>query len=65
MLLEAASTDGVEKAQSAEAIDVASVFCHFEGDFDVGLSAEVIDLGRLDLCDDVDEIRAVAQVAVV
>jgi len=31
----------------------------------MGLGAEVVDFGRLDLCDDVYEVSAVTQVAIV
>ena len=41
------------------------VFSHLERDLDVRLRAEVVDLRRLHLRDDVDEVGAVAEVAVV
>lgn len=65
VLLQAAGSDGVEETQRAEAVDVASVFSHLERDFDVGLGSEVVHFGRLDLGDDVDEVGAVAEIAVV
>jgi hypothetical protein len=65
MLLKTTCTDGIEKTQSAEAIDISCIFGHFEGDFDVGLGTEIVDLGGLDLCDDVYKIGTVAQVTVV
>jgi len=60
VLLEPAGADGVEETEGPEAIDVAGVFCHLKGDLDVGLRAEVVDLGGLDLGNDIDEIGAVA-----
>jgi hypothetical protein len=65
VFLQAAGSDGVEETQGAETIDIASVFRHLEGDLDVGLGSEVVDFGGLDLGDDVDEVGAVAEVAVV
>ena len=56
---------GVQEAECTEAIHIGSIFCHFEGDFDVGLGTEVVHLGRLHLGDDVDEIGTVAEIAVV
>ena len=65
VLLEPARADRVEDAQRAQAVDVPRVLCHLERDLDVRLCAEVVDLRRLDLGDDVHEVGAVAQVAVV
>jgi hypothetical protein len=45
--------------------DAYRVFGHFERDLDVALRAEVVDLGGLDLGDDVDEVSAVGEIAVV
>ena len=60
VLFKAASANGVEQTESPECIDVPGVFSHLEGDFDVRLGAEVIDLGWLDLGNDVHEIGAIA-----
>ena len=65
VLLESTCTDGIEKAESTEAINVTGIFCHLERDLDVRLSTEVVDLSRLDLGDNVHEVGAVAQIAVV
>ena len=65
VFLQAAGSDGVEETQGAKAIDIASVLCHLEGDLDVGLGSEVVYFGGLDLGDDIDEVGAVAEVAVV
>jgi len=59
VLFEAAGTDGVEETEGAEAVDVSSVFGHFERDLDVGLGTKVVDLGGLDGGDNVDEVGAV------
>ena len=64
MLLESTRTNGIEKTKRAETVDVAGVFGHLERDLDVRLSAEVVDLSRLDLGDDVYEVCAVAQITV-
>ena len=64
-LFEAEDADGFEEAEGAEGVGVGGVLGLFEGDLDVGLCAEVVDLVGLDLLDDVDEGRRVGQVAVV
>lgn len=63
--LEPAGADGVEETEGAEAVDVGGVFCHFEGDLDVGLGTEIVDFGGLDRGDDIDEVGAVGEIAVV
>ena len=65
MLLEPARADSVEEAKRAEGIDIGSVLGHVERDFNMGLSAEIVNLRGLDLGEDVDEIGAVGEVAVV
>lgn len=65
VLLEPAGADRVEQAQRAEAVDVAGVLGHLEGDLDVRLRTEVVHLRGLHLRDDVHEIRAVRKIAVV
>lgn len=65
VFLEAASAHGVEETQSTESVDIASIFGHIEGDLDVRLCAEVVDLGWLDLRDDVHEVGAIGQIAMV
>lgn len=65
VFLEAACTDRVKKTESAQAIDIACILSHLEGDFDVRLGAQVVNLAGLNLSDDVNKIGAVAQIAVV
>ena len=65
MLLETGGTDGIEHTESAETVDITGVLGELERDLDVGLGAEVVDLGGLDLRDDVDEVGSVGQVTVV
>ena len=65
VLLEATGAHGVEQTKGTERIDVTRILRHLEGDFDVRLRAEVVNLGRLDLRDDVDEVGAIRQVSVV
>lgn len=64
-LLEAAGADGVQQAQRADSVDLGGVLGEVEGDLDVGLGAEVVDLVGADLGDDVAEVGAVGEVAVV
>ena len=64
-LLEAAGADGVQQAQRADGVDLGGVLGEVEGDLDVGLGAEVVDLVGADLGDDVAEVGAVGEVAVV
>ena len=65
LLFEAEDADGFEEAKGAEGIGVGGVLRLFEGDLDVRLCGEVVDLVGLDLLDDVDERGAVGHVAVV
>ncbi len=65
LLFEAEDADRFEQAQRAERVGVGGVLGLLEGDLDVGLRAEVVDLVGLDLLDDVDERRGVGEVAVV
>lgn len=65
MLFEATRADSVQKAEGPETVDVSSVLGHLERDLDVRLRTKVVDLGWLDLCDDVDKVGTVAQVTVV
>lgn len=62
---EAARPDGIQEAQRPEAIDIASVLGHLEGDLDVRLSTKVVQLRRAYLADDVHEVGAVRQIAIV
>lgn len=65
VLVEPAGADGVEETERAESVDIARVFGHLEGDFDVRLGAEIVDLRGLDGGDDVHEVGAIGEVAVV
>ena len=65
VVLEATGAHGIEQTQGTERVDVARILCHVEGDFDVRLRAEIVNLGRLDLRDDVYKVGAVRQVSVV
>jgi hypothetical protein len=60
MLLETAGSDGIKETEGAQTVDIAGVFCHFKGDLDVRLGAEVVDLCGLDLGNDIYEVCAVA-----
>lgn len=60
-----AGADGIEETEGSDSINVSSVLGHVEGDLDVRLSAQVVNLGREDLGDDVDEAGRVSQVTVV
>ncbi len=65
VVLEAAGAHGVEQTQGTESVDIASIFGHVEGDLDVRLCAEVVDLGWLDLRDDIHKVGAIRQIAMV
>ena len=57
--------DRLEQPQGAGAVGRRGVLRHLEGDLDVALRAEVVDLVGLDGVDQVDQAHAVGQVAVV
>ena len=64
VFLEPDSANGIEKTEGAQAIDVGCILGHLERDLDVRLGTEVVDLGREHLSEDVHEIGAVGEVAV-
>lgn len=64
VFLESDGTDGIEKTEGAHAIDIGCILGHLERDLDVRLSAKVVDLGREHLSEDVHEIGAVGEIAV-
>ena len=60
-----AGTDGIEKTKGSNGIDVSSVLRHIEGNLDMGLSTQVVDLGGENLGDDVNQASRVGQITVV
>jgi len=64
VLLQPACSDSVEEAESAKPINVPRVFCHLKRDFNVRLRAKIVDLRRLDLCNDVHEVGAIAEITI-
>lgn len=55
----------VSPSYDRDSIGRTGVLGHLKGDFDVALCTEVVDFGGAHLGKDVDEIGAVAQVAIV
>ena len=64
-LREPEDPDGLEHSQDADGIHVGGVLGAFEGDGDVALRCQVVDLVQLSLPHDADDVRTVAQVSVV
>ncbi|MNL02313.1 hypothetical protein D3C87_1228140 [compost metagenome] len=64
LLLKSQDPNGLEEAQGPHGIDVRRVLGGLEGDLDVALRGEVVDLVGLDLLDDPDQIGGVGQVSV-
>jgi hypothetical protein len=62
---ETAGADGIEETEGADGIDIGGVLGHVEGDLDVGLGTQVVDLGGEDLGDDMDQAGRVGQVTMV
>jgi hypothetical protein len=60
-----AGTDGIEKTEGSDSIDISGVLGHIEGNLDVGLGTQVVDLGGEDLGDDVNQAGRVGQITVV
>jgi hypothetical protein len=56
VLLESTRSDSVEQSKRTESIDVSGVLGHFKRNLDVRLSAQVVDLGGLDLRNDVNKV---------
>jgi len=65
VFLETACSDCVQQPEGTQAVNVARVLGHLEGNLDMRLGAEVINFCRLDLGDDVHEVGAVAEIAIV
>ena len=64
-LFQAQDADRLEDAQRAEGVGVGGVFGFLEGNGDVALRGEVVDLVGLHLLDDADQARRIGEVAVV
>jgi hypothetical protein len=64
VFFESTGTDSVEETKSAQAVNVTRVFCHFEGDFYMGLGTQIVDFRRLHLGDDVDQVGAIGKVTI-
>ena len=65
LLHEPGTPDRVEQPQDAEAVRVGRVLGHLERHLDVALRAEVVELVGPHLCDDLEAVGRVGQVAVV
>ena len=63
-LLHAQDPDRLQQAQGADAVGVGGVFRRLEAHMHVALGSQIVDLGRLDLLDQTDQVGAVGQVAV-
>ena len=63
-LLHTGSADGIEHAEDTDSVAVSRVFRHVEGHHDVTHGTQVVDLGRLDVVDDGNEVGGIAQVSV-
>ena len=62
--LQADFPDGFQDADGADPGDIAGIFGDVEGDADMALGGEVIDLVGLDAVEELDEIRRVGDVAI-
>lgn len=65
MLFESTGTDSVEQTESTQAINVACIFCHFKGDFYMGLGTQIVDFRWFYLGQDVDQVSAIGQITIV
>ena len=63
--LDAAVTDRLEQSGRAQARDVGRVLRHVEADSDVALSAQVINLIRVEVVNQVDQLIAHREIAIV
>ena len=62
---EAEDANSLEDAEGAEGVGIGGVFRSLEGDSDVTLGAEVVDLVGLDLLNDADQVGRIGEIAVV
>ena len=65
MFLEAEDADRLQQAQRAERVGVGGVFRRLEADLHVALRRQIVDLVRLHLLHDADQVGRIRQVAVV
>lgn len=64
-LFQSSRTNGIEHTKNTDTVTVGRVFRHVKGDLHVGHGTEIVDLSRLDIGDDGDEIGGIAQISVV
>jgi len=59
LLFQVACADGVQDSQSSDGVDLGGVLGQVEGDLHMALCAQVINLVRLNLADQFDEVCAI------
>jgi len=65
VLFHAEDADGFQQAEGAQAICVGGILWGIEADFDVTHGREVVNLMRLDLLHDADEVGGIREVPIV
>ena len=56
LLFETQKANGFEETKGADSVHVCGVFGRLEGDRNVGLGAEIVDLIRLNLANDAGQV---------
>ena len=63
MLLHIQDPDRLKQTKGSDGIGIGRVFGGFKADLDMALCGQIINLGRLDLLNQADQIRAVGEIA--
>jgi hypothetical protein len=64
MFFESAGTNSIEETEGAKAINIACVFRHFEGNFDVRLGTQIVHLCGLHLGKDVHQVGTIGKITI-
>jgi len=59
------SSNSIKQTKCPKTIDVTSVLSHLERDFDMRLSSKIVDLMRLNLGDDTDQVGGICKISIV
>ncbi len=61
---QAQNTDGLQDAQGTKGIGIGGVLRGFEGDLNMTLGSQIVDLIRLHLLDDPDQVGGIGKIAI-
>ena len=65
LFLKPQNADGLQHPQGAQGVGIGRVFRRFKGDRHMALGRQIVDLVRLHLLDDPDQVGGIGQIAIV